>query len=354
MNDLRSCPHTALLPGLGPDRAANRSLLRRALLVWVADPAALPDALATPAAWACLSAAEQAWQRSLHFAADRQLYGAAHVLLRHALAACQGTAPQWLGFVTNAYGRPELCSRRVARRHPLRFSLSHSTGLVAVAVTLGCDVGVDVEPARTDLALNELTPGLLSAVDRRWFSALPAAERSSACIGLWTLKESLLKAYGLGIADELGNIALVPSWQQPRAVLVTGRRLTPAVPAGVVLSALDGGDALAVSAFAHLQTATLPPETLQNEPFHTAPLHTAPLLTVPSQTVMLQTAPARTTFAPGTRQVLLFDLRPGRAAPLGRACLPVCDLPVSGAVPAFVPTAASSSNPLPVDCQGAL
>lgn len=299
---------TPPLPGLGAERAANRRLLRQAVLVWVADPAALPGALATPAAWACLSAAEQARRRALHFAADRQLFAAAHVLLRHALAACLGAAAQRLAFVTNAHGRPELFSRRQARRHALRFSLSHSAGLVAVAVTLGCDVGVDVEPARPDLPLDDLTPGLLSAVERHWFSALPAAERAGAFTGLWTLKESLLKAYGLGIADELGNIGLVRSWQQPRAVLVAGHRLAPPGPAGVLLSALDGGGALAVSAFAPLQAAPVEPGS-----------------------------------APGMRQVLLFDLRPGRAAPSRQVCLSVHGLPPPAPAPAPACASASAS-----------
>jgi len=307
------------LPGLGHDRAANRRLLRRAVLVWVADPTALPGVLATSAAWACLSAGEQSWRRSLHFAADRQLYGAAHVLLRHALASCLGAAPHNLGFVTNAHGRPELCSRRVAWRHPLRFSLSHSAGLVAVAVTLGCDVGVDVEPARADLPLDELTPGLLSAVERHWFRALPVAERAGAFTGLWTLKESLLKAYGLGIAEELCNIGLVRSWQQPRAVLVSGRRLAPAGPASVVLSTLDGGGALALSAFAPLQLS-----------------------------------PTQAESAPGARQLRIFDLRPGRTAPSRQACLAVHGLPVSTALPAVHPSPARSSVLSLVECQGAL
>jgi phosphopantetheinyl transferase len=291
-------PHAAHTD-LNGDSGAARARLRGTVEVWLANPDALPQDLAAPLLQAMqgqpgsgLSAAELQRLHSLHFAADRRLYGAAHLLLRqvlgHYLARPAARQPQALQFRNNVYGRPELATRNATRRHPLRFSLSHTPGLVAVAVARGCDVGVDVERLRPGLPLDELTPGMLSAVERHWFSALPPGERAAAFTGLWTLKESLLKAHGVGIGEDLCNIGLVRSWQQPQAVLVAGAPLCQPGPAGVVLAQLADGCALAVSALAPLAWCT------DGLPQH-----------------------------PGTRRVVLHDLRPGATAPQRHASLPV-------------------------------
>lgn len=281
-------------------QAARRARLAGAVQVWLADPQALPASMLNPAPPLCK--AERARAAALRFDADRQLYTAAHTLLRHLLSRYLPGAPAAWCFVANPHGRPDLHPAAAlgggALRHPLRFSLSHTAGLVAVAVGWGWDVGVDVEKLRPGLEVDAVSPALLSALEQRWYGALPAADREAAFLGLWTMKESLLKALGVGIGEDLQQIALMPGWRSARAVLAGLPGLRKAGPGGMVLARLATGHALAVSALGPLtrhRPAPLPTDTL---PGATAP-----------------------------RRVDIFDLRAdgGRRRP-PLTCLPVIDI----------------------------
>ena len=86
-----------------------------------------------------------------------------------------------------------------------QFSLANADGLVTVAVASGCDyVGIDCECA--DVEMEEAAvDSYCSAEERRWLMELPACERARAAIALWTLKESHLKALGVGLREDPRN-----------------------------------------------------------------------------------------------------------------------------------------------------
>ncbi len=134
---------------------------------------------------------------------DRLLYVAAHALTRHALSDRFDGDPSHWRFSENAHGKP-----RIANPLPAvdpRFNLSHTPGLVAVAVADGLELGLDVEaldPMSADLdtaqafahpaELRQLDPG--------------AADFIAAFYRLWTRKEALAKATGLGLSLEVRQL----------------------------------------------------------------------------------------------------------------------------------------------------
>ncbi|HJV96408.1 MAG TPA: hypothetical protein VJ608_10250, partial [Albitalea sp.] len=156
--------------------ARHRNVLERVVDVWLVDPAALQDPAHAQAG--CLDDAERQRLASLRFERDRALYQAAHVFLRHVLSLYRPAVPpsQW-HFDTAAHGRPEVggwAGERGSAAPPrLRFSLSHTDGLVAVAVTHDWDIGVDVERERADLDLAVIAPALLAGPEHQWFGLLP-------------------------------------------------------------------------------------------------------------------------------------------------------------------------------------
>ncbi len=82
----------------------------------------------------------------------------------------------------------------------VHFNLSHSQD-VAVCAVGEAPLGVDVEkirPVRPSLARRMLTEG-----ERRRLEAVRADERDREMLSLWTLKESLAKALGTGLALDL-------------------------------------------------------------------------------------------------------------------------------------------------------
>jgi 4'-phosphopantetheinyl transferase len=219
------------------------------LVRWLAlDPAAVSqmDALA-----ALLDVGERERAGRFHFDRDRHAYIAAHALARTLLAIELGRPPSALRFAVNAFGKPELA--RGMDGPPLRFNLSHTKGLVAVAVTHTHDVGIDVEaidPARLSL---DLALSTFAAAEVALLHATPEAGIPEALYAIWTLKEACIKALGQGLSfpleafavtlDPLGVEFSVPPGEVPGQWLLW--RLKP-MPTHVLALALPHPDPTAV------------------------------------------------------------------------------------------------------------
>jgi 4'-phosphopantetheinyl transferase len=146
------------------------------------------------AALGVLSAHERARADRMTDPAAHRDYVRAHVLLRLALTDCvPGVSADRWQFVTDDAGRPEIVGR--AAHGDLRFSLSHANGVVACAVALAADCGIDVEPIAATQPRRRVLTGDESAL-------LEGADPDAAATlyaRLWTLKEAYGKARGLGL-----------------------------------------------------------------------------------------------------------------------------------------------------------
>lgn len=124
---------------------------------------------------------------------SRERFVARRSLLRRVLGARLGSDPREIRFAKERYGKP-----RLSCASDLRFNVSDTEGMVAVALTRGCEVGVDVEflkPRRLFvLASGTFTPGELEA-----FMSAPDGSRRAAFYEQWTTKEAYAKALGLGL-----------------------------------------------------------------------------------------------------------------------------------------------------------
>ncbi len=112
----------------------------------------------------------------------------------------------WL-FVIDPHGRPELAGRP-ARAPDLRFNLTHTPGLVACAVTVGREVGVDVERIERQVT-HEIPERFFSPREVSDLRALPETDQHTVFFDYWTLKESYIKARGLGLALPLRHFSFV-------------------------------------------------------------------------------------------------------------------------------------------------
>lgn len=172
--------------------AADSEVVR----VWFQDTTAFrTDAMQ---AAEVLSDAEHARAALFHFERHRRDYTAAHALVRRVLAGCDGRPPASLPFGTGEHGKPYLLA---ADGTPSRweFSLSHADGMVACAVA-GRAVGVDVERLDRVPDVDLLATSVCSKAERERLGQLEPACRRERFIELWTLKEALLKATGVGVS----------------------------------------------------------------------------------------------------------------------------------------------------------
>jgi 4'-phosphopantetheinyl transferase len=139
---------------------------------------------------------------------------AARLLLRSMLSRYHGADPLAWHFVTEPGGRPHVDLTRLP--FPLdpqtrpRFSLSHTHGLAACAVSLGpwpagAELGVDIEwTERATLPAARLARRFFHPDEADALESLPEGrERHRLFLTLWTRKEAVLKALGLGISNHL-------------------------------------------------------------------------------------------------------------------------------------------------------
>jgi 4'-phosphopantetheinyl transferase len=173
------------------------------LHVWFRATDSLDDA-AIAAAASVLSDEEREQYHRFHFARDARDYAAAHALLRHTLSLSGDRTPAEWQFEKTHAGKPLLIGDSGDRAS---FSLSHTRGMVACAVTAGAEVGVDVECVDRDVDGDEIAARFFAPVETVQLIDLKGDVRRDRFFDLWTLKEALVKALGRGMAVSLRSLA---------------------------------------------------------------------------------------------------------------------------------------------------
>ncbi len=190
-------PHSA-------DVAPLDVLAHDAIDVWFAPvDDVLPETLA---AWdATLSGDERERRDRFLFPEHRRQFHVAHGLVRATLSRYARIDPGDWAFDIGAHGRPEIRDTSGGRR--LRFNLSHTHGLVAVAVAWERDIGVDVEAADRRAATLAIADRFFAPTEIAALRAAPAESQQDRFIRTWTLKEAYIKARGMGLALPLQQFA---------------------------------------------------------------------------------------------------------------------------------------------------
>jgi len=165
--------------------------------VWLLRDPLSSDALLANRA-SILSAEELAMLQSLPLASSRVEFLAGRLLLRSMLAQRLQVSADALRFERSASGRPRLTGSVGAQVH---FSLSHTSGLVACAVSYdGTPLGVDVENAARGRDKLEFAQRHFGESELAALRAASEGQRARQFVRLWALKESYVKARELGLA----------------------------------------------------------------------------------------------------------------------------------------------------------
>jgi 4'-phosphopantetheinyl transferase len=174
------------------------------LSLWCAYP---DDLLAEGAEQACaalLSGDEHARFQAFKFDRHAREYLATHALARIALSHHHPLAPQAWRFTLNRYGKPN-----AEPECGLHFNLSNSPGLVVCLIARDAEVGVDVEPCERAGKIAELAPEVFSPQELAQLGALHAEDQLDRTLRLWTLKESYIKARGMGLSLPLKQFSFL-------------------------------------------------------------------------------------------------------------------------------------------------
>ena len=191
-------------------------MLERRVDLWLADPASLDDRAGNgrPRDWlALLDPEERARNARFRVELPRRLHLAARVLLRQTLSHYRAVDPPDWRFGRNAYGRPHIEAPEHSRM--LHFNLSHTDGLVALAVSEAPDIGVEVEIVARNLDCEQMAPAVFAPAELETYARVAASERRSVFFVLWTLKEAYIKARGMGLSLPLDGFAFDLSGSEP-------------------------------------------------------------------------------------------------------------------------------------------
>ncbi len=166
--------------------------------VWLCDVSHPGDLRACTA---LLSPEERDKANRFKFEKDRNLYTAAHGLLRVILAEYLAVPPAEVLFASGK-GKPRLA----AIHGTVQFNLSHTHGYVAVAVHPDQPVGVDVEKADPAFKWQDLTDYCLGDPERQTLTGLAPEPARHTFFNYWTRKEAFLKAIGVGLIERLPDL----------------------------------------------------------------------------------------------------------------------------------------------------
>ena len=203
--------------------------------VWRASLAAGRDELAR--LHDILSGEEQARAARFRYELHRDRFVAGRGIQRRLLARYLDADPAAIRYQLAEHGKPSLDGGDAASG--VRFNVSNAEDGLLVAVTLGREVGVDLEPLHRAVDRDAVARRFFSVPENAVYDTIPEEERDAAFFTCWTRKEAYIKAVGDGLTMPLDcfDVTLRPG--EPARLLAT--RGDPAQAERWTMRALDPG-----------------------------------------------------------------------------------------------------------------
>lgn len=147
----------------------------------------------------------------------RNRFVAARGMLRVLLSRYLELPPEKIVFRYAPGGKPLLASETMGRRceSDPSFNLSHSNDLALYAITLGREVGVDVEHVKPLHELETIAEQNFSPAEFDIFESVSPDKKLDTFYRYWTRKEAYIKAIGEGLSVPLGSFSVSPERGSP-------------------------------------------------------------------------------------------------------------------------------------------
>jgi 4'-phosphopantetheinyl transferase len=136
---------------------------------------------------------------------DRNAFVITRAKLRLRLGESLGLAPGDIRFERNSWGKLSLAGGAGER---LDFSVSHTTGLSAIALSDGYPIGIDLERQRNFPDRLRITADAFGEEVAQQLRRVPPGQQNVVFLQLWTAGEAFVKAQGLGFAGLGGKVPL--------------------------------------------------------------------------------------------------------------------------------------------------
>ncbi len=127
-------------------------------------------------------------------------------ILRVLIARCLRLAENTICFEKTDYNKPYLQS--LINNRDLRFNLSHSKDLAIYAFSYRREIGIDIEAVNARMVGLSAAEMVLASSELEALDTLPSKNRILKFLRLWTQKEAVSKALGLGFALNFKEMVL--------------------------------------------------------------------------------------------------------------------------------------------------
>jgi len=182
--------------------------MRRGIHLYLAFPHALNAPALCRAYLALMTPEERARHDRFVVPGPRLEFRVARALVRTTLSRhAPEVAPEAWRFDVGAVGKPFVSGPPGAPR--LSFNLSHTRGLVVCAVARRGALGVDVENVTRRTGAVTIAERFFAKQEVAALRAEPEARQRDRFFDFWTLKESYIKARGLGLRIPLGDFGFI-------------------------------------------------------------------------------------------------------------------------------------------------
>jgi 4'-phosphopantetheinyl transferase len=169
--------------------------------VWFLDPELISSQVSEVCFHELLCEEERGRCLRFVFDRDRHTYLVARSLLRKVLSRYRPDSPQAWRFVANEYGKPRI--EEPPDGGKIHFNLTHTRGLVALAVAHQREVGIDAEHIERSVQWKPLAQDVLADQEIAHLESVSDAEQCRIFFRFWTLKEAYIKACGKGLSIPL-------------------------------------------------------------------------------------------------------------------------------------------------------
>lgn len=186
--------------------------------LWLAWPGEVTESRRLAEYRSLLSEEERQRQMRFYFERDRHRYLVTRAMVRTVLSKYSDVAPRDWRFAVNDYGKPSIAAEHTQARG-IEFNLSHTDGLVVLGISRGRVLGVDVENVRAREIDLETADRFFASAEVAALRALPSQQQRQRFFDYWTLKESYIKARGMGLSIPLGSFAF--SFKDPAQIGLT-------------------------------------------------------------------------------------------------------------------------------------
>ena len=178
---------------------ARPELIAREVHLWIVRLEASEAGFAK--AWSWLAVDEATRADRFHFEKHRRAFVIGRAALRALLGQYLRLPASQVRLTYGPKGKPGLADAA----NPLRFNVSNSGDLAVVALTTGCELGVDVEQHRAVPEIEKIAARFFAPEECAELLELPEGSRVQGFFHCWTRKEAYIKAVGDGLYAPLDS-----------------------------------------------------------------------------------------------------------------------------------------------------